>query len=265
MEVSLLFLLKKIVGQIFLPVTLLVIILVLGLILLWFTRKQRAGKIVVTLGAVFLVAFSYSFVSESLLRPLEYKYPPLITFEDLPYVSWVVVLGGGHISDPRLPVTGQISNVAVSRLVEGIRIYRRLHGSKLILSGGSAFEKVSNAEVMAGVATAIGINKEDILLETTSRDTAEEAQAIKKWVGDNQFVLVTSTSHIPRAMALFRNLGMKPIPAPTDFLLKEMQATHPGSFFPSAGELCKTERAFYEYMGLIWTRLRLMVTAKETK
>jgi uncharacterized SAM-binding protein YcdF (DUF218 family) len=240
-------------------------ILLLGLILLWFTRKQKAGKIVVTLGMGFLFVFSCSFGSESLLRPLEHKYPPLITSEGLSSVSWVVVLGGGHTLDPRLPVTSQISNVGLSRLVEGIRIFRGFHGSKLILSGGSVFEKVSNAEIMAGVAKAIGIKEEDILLETTSRDTAEEARAIKQWVGDDQFIMVTSASHMPRAMALFRNLGMKPIPAPTDFLLKEIGATHAVYLFPNASELCKTERAFYEYMGLIWTRLQLMITAKETE
>jgi uncharacterized SAM-binding protein YcdF (DUF218 family) len=61
---------------------------------------------------------------------------------------------------------------------------------------------------------------------------------------------------MPRSMALFRNQGMDPIPAPTDFLVKKGQRFGPGIFFPGAGELVRTERAVYEYLGMAWARLR---------
>jgi hypothetical protein len=56
-------------------------------------------------------------------------------------------------------------------------------------------------------------------------------------------------------MALFQKSGMKPIPAPTDYLVKERQGVNPGVFFPNADSLCKMERVFHEYLGLAWEKL----------
>ncbi len=136
------FLLKKIVAPLFFPVTLALGILLLGLFLLSLTRRRKAGKIVVLIGIIFLGMLSYDVVSDKLLQPLEYQYPPLLSLENIQNVKWIVVLGGGHTSDPKLPITSQISKNSLVRLVEGIRIYNGLPKSKLILSGGSAFEKI---------------------------------------------------------------------------------------------------------------------------
>ncbi|NQT55363.1 MAG: YdcF family protein, partial [Desulfobacteraceae bacterium] len=106
------------------------------------------------------------------------------------------------------------------------------------------------------VAVALGINDEDIVLESESMDTKDQARLIRKIVGENRFVLVTSASHMPRSMALFEKRGMRPIPAPIGHSIKERQKITPAMFFPSAGQIEKIERAFYEYLGLVWAKLR---------
>ena len=158
------FLFKKIVAPLFFPVPLCLEILLLGLILLWFTKKQKAGRIIVSIGVGLIIIFSYGTCQDILLRSLENKYPSLINLQEVDDVKWVVVLGGGHSSDPELPVTGQISKAALLRLVEGIRIHRNLPGSKLILSGGGGFDPVPNARIMADVASILGINDSDMVL-----------------------------------------------------------------------------------------------------
>ena len=137
-----LFLFKKIIAPMFFPVSLCLEILFLALILLWFTRKQRTGKVVLSIGFLFLALLSYSAVSDELLQPLEYKFPPVLKADDVTGVKWVVALGGGHISDPQIPNTSQLNGASIARLVEGIRLYKMLRGSKLILSGGSTFDPV---------------------------------------------------------------------------------------------------------------------------
>jgi uncharacterized SAM-binding protein YcdF (DUF218 family) len=92
------FLFKKIVAPLFFPIPLCLEILVLGLFLLWFTKKQKAGKIVVTIGVGLIIIFSFGTVQDILLRSLEYKFPSLINFQEVDDVKWVVVLGGGHTS-----------------------------------------------------------------------------------------------------------------------------------------------------------------------
>jgi uncharacterized SAM-binding protein YcdF (DUF218 family) len=250
------FLLKKIVTPFFLPVSVCIEVLLLGIILLWFTRLQKTGKVIVTIGVILLTSMSYGPVSEALLGPLEYKYPPLLNSDHLTQVKWVVVLGNGHISNPKIPVTSRILSSALYRMVEGIRLYRQRPGRKLILTGGAIFDPVSHARVLADMAQAVGINKQDLVLEEHSMDTKDEAKFVKALVGNDKFILVTSAVHMPRSMALFRNQGMDPIPAPTDFLVKKGQRFGPGIFFPGAGELVRTERAVYEYLGMAWARLR---------
>ena len=130
------FLLKKIITPLVYPLSLSLEILLFGLFLLWFTRKQKTGKIVVSIGVLLLMIFSFGIISNTLLRPLEYKYAPRLSLEDMHHVKWVVVLGGGHTSDPQIPVTSQLSDASTARLIEGIRLHNMLPQSKIILSGG---------------------------------------------------------------------------------------------------------------------------------
>jgi uncharacterized SAM-binding protein YcdF (DUF218 family) len=252
------FLFKKILGPFFLPLSLCLEILIIGLILLWFTKKKKAGKIFVSVGVALLILFSYGPLPDLLLRPLEYTYPPLLRVKDLPEIRWIVVLGGGHTSDPQMPANSQLWGPSLCRLVEGIRLHNLLPGSKLMLSGGVLYDPVPEARVLADVALALGVDGRNLVLESVSKDTEEEAVLIQKRVGKDPFLLVTSASHMPRSMALFRKLGMQPIAAPTDYGVRERQGEEmsPSIFFPGIGELKKTEAAIYEYLGLAWAKLR---------
>jgi uncharacterized SAM-binding protein YcdF (DUF218 family) len=252
------FLFKKIVGPFFFPLSLCLEILIIGSFLLWFTKKRRAGKIFVSVSAALLILFSYGPLPDLLLRPLEYKYPPLLGVKHLPEIRWIVVLGGGHTSDPQMPANSQLGGSSLSRLVEGIRLHNSLPGSKLILSGGVIYDPEPEAKVLADVALALRVDRKNLVLESLSKDTEGEAVLIQKMVGKNPFVLVTSAAHMPRSMALFRKLGMQPTAAPTDYAVKERQGEEisPGIFFPGVGELRKMETAIYEYLALAWAKLR---------
>jgi uncharacterized SAM-binding protein YcdF (DUF218 family) len=250
------FILKKIVGQLFFPVPLCLEILIAGLLLLLFTRKQKAGKIIISVGVILLTLLSYPALSNTFLRRLECQYPPLIStvtsdfvpHEAVPQVRWIVVLGGGHISDPKIPITSQLAGASLVRLTEGIRLHNQMPGSKLVLSEGKVFDSVSGAETMSEVAKALGVKQEDLILESESKDTIDEARIIKSIVGNNKFILVTSAAHMPRSMGMFKKHGMQPIPAPTDYIMKEKQGINPGDFFPTADELIKAEGVVYEYL-----------------
>ena len=250
------FLFKKIVAPLFFPVTMVLLILILGLFLLAWSQRKKTGKVFILIGILLLGTLGYEAVSERLLKPLEYIYPPLIQPVNMEDVRWIVVLGGGHISDPRLPVTSQISDLSLIRLVEGIRLHREIPKSKLILSGGTVFDPVSEANVMAEVAVAIGVKKENLVLEEDSKDTEDQARFICGMLKQERFILVTSASHMPRSMILFKKLGMHPIPAPTEYQVKGRRWTAPKRFYPTADGLVKAERAFYEYIGLVWTKMR---------
>jgi uncharacterized SAM-binding protein YcdF (DUF218 family) len=258
------FMLKKIAPLFLNPLSLCLGIFLLGLFCLWLTRRQRLGKFLVTLGTVLLFVLSSAFFSAKVLTPLEYRYPALLYPDTVPWEGdktgtlprWIVVLGGGHVSDPRLPVNSQLSEAALSRLVEGVRLYKAIPHSKLLLSGGVVFDPVPEAQVMAQIALLLGVKPQDIVLEPNSRDTEDEAALIAGMLAGQKLILVTSAAHMTRAMALFAKRGLQPIPAPADYRLKASRSPGPGLYFPGAGHLGQVETALHEYLGLAWAWLR---------
>jgi len=254
------FLLKKIISSLFLPLPVCTVLLIIGLIFLWFTGRQRLGRVLVSLGAATLLLFSNASIPNLLLQPLERHTPVLTTLEQVatltqPPVKWIVVLGAGDIYSPTLPPTTQLHDASLARIVEAVRLHRELPESKMVLSEGTTFENVPVAEVMGRAMRALGVEEKDIVLETQSRDTEESAQFVQAIVGKDRFILVTSASHMRRSQALFRKLGMDPIAAPTDYE-SSSQGLRLSDFYPSVGELHKADLALHEYLGLAWAKLR---------
>jgi len=129
--------LKKIISRLFFPVPFCVEILLVGLVLLWFTRKQRAGKVAVTVGAALLMLMGNRTLSSQILNPLEHRYPPLdVTTrgDALPGArsgKLIVVLSGGYTNDPRIPTDSQLAEDTLARVAKGVQLYRAMPGSKL--------------------------------------------------------------------------------------------------------------------------------------
>lgn len=250
------FLFKKIISPFFFPVSICIELLLIGLFFLLFTKRQRIGKVFMTFAVFLLILFSHNLFADFLLEPLEYQYPPLLKLNHLKHVKWIVILGSGHTSDARLPKNSQLAESALARLVEAIRLKRILPHCTIILSGGGYFDPVPHAEIVENVAYTLGLRKQDLYLETHSKDTKDEAKIIKDIVGKDPFILVSSASHLPRSVALFKKQGLSPIPAPVGYMVKKRTNLSPGDFFPTVAALRKTQRAFYEYMGIGWAKLR---------
>jgi uncharacterized SAM-binding protein YcdF (DUF218 family) len=255
------FIFKKIVSRFFFPMQLILLISFTGLFLLWFSKKKKTGKIFITIGLFLFLASGTPFVSDSFLGFLESRYRPCdIQLSSESHIAqtrypikFVLVLGSGCVSEnPELPITSRIDGASIVRLIEGIRIYRKNPESKLILSGGSPCNSVPNAWIMGNIARQLGVDGNDIIIESKSKDTRHEAELIKPIVDKNGFILVTSASHMPRSIAMFKKLGMNPVPAPTEHLIKGLKS----DFFPGAYNLYKMKKAFYEFMGIIWAKLR---------
>lgn len=251
------FLFKKLFAPFLMPVPLCLALLVAGLLLLWLTRRQRAGKYLATAGTLLLVLLGYGFVSNRLLVPLERQYQPVTDARAAAgRVRWVVVLGGGSNSDRSLPEGMRLSEASLARLVEGLRLQRQLPESRLLLSGGSVFGSEPDAETMRALALNLGIEPSSLVLDAASPDTETQAEAVRAHVGSEEFFLVTSASHMRRSVALFKRAGTNPIPAPTHFLAQESRGIGPGDFLPGSGGLRRAETVAYEYLGLAWAKLR---------
>jgi uncharacterized SAM-binding protein YcdF (DUF218 family) len=260
------FLFKKVVAYFLMPLSICLELFLIGLFLLWFTKKQKFGRAVLTLGVLFFFIIGFGQPFGHLLKSLERQYPPFLVHNETNLqnlkksVKWIVVLGGGKVPDLTLLAIDQLEPQSLIRLVEGIRLHRLFPESKLLVSGGGIFDNISEAELMAKAAQSLGVNKEAIVIESDSRDTKDQAKLIRTMVGHNVFILVTSASHMPRSMAMFKKQGLHPIAAPTDHIIKErVKETSPIHFLhilPTSYDAQVVEQVFYEYLGILWAKLR---------
>lgn len=257
------YLLKRVFSRLLFPVPLTLEFLLVGLFLLWFTRRQRTGKALVTCGALLLLVLSSNFASNALLRPLERRYSPIRVSQSetgtpgspqagpsLPKVPFIVVLGGVANHDPEVPITSHLGADQMVRLVEGVILHRELPASRMILSGSP-----DSADGMAKMAEALGVSAGDIRELNNPLDTDDEGRQLAPMVRSEPFILVTSASHMPRAMKLFERRRLRPIPAPTDYLAPR-GPIDPDDVIPNAYQLFKSRVAFYEYLGLGWETTR---------
>src|SRR5215467_5108922 len=121
------YLFKKFVGALLFPNTILLALLVVGVVLLWVSRKQRLARTIVTIAAAGFFLMSYTSSWSFLIKDLEYRYPVFdVMRSDRSDLKWVVVLGGGGTENGSLPAASQLNPQSVARVVEGLRILRAL-------------------------------------------------------------------------------------------------------------------------------------------
>jgi len=241
--------LKKLISYFMMPFPLGLLLAVAGLLLLWLTARQRTGRALVTAGAAVLLLCSWYPTSQWFLSPLHRR--PALTDPAAAAAGarWVVVLGGGYETRETVPATSRLSPYTLERLVEGIRVYRKLPGAKLIMSGRGYGELPTEAAVMQQAAEALGVPAADILQEGESDDTPDEARLIRPMVGNDRIVLVTSGVHMERSVRLFEKQGMTVVPAPAGFWPEHFDP------WPSSDRLGWVQGAEHERLGILWARL----------
>ena len=243
------FLFKKIVSAFLLPIPIGLFLLFIAFFYLIFNSYKKA-KVFLFLSLSWFLIFSFQPFSNAILSPLENSHQSLLI---TPKVNYILVLGSGHKSDESLSISSQVKMVGINRLIEGIRHYKNLENTKLIVSGYGGFDKNSHAFMQEKLAISLGVKKEDIIRLDTPKDTKEEAIETKKIVADNQILLVTSASHMKRSMLLFQKEGLNVITSPTNHLAYEDDSY---SAYFSAKNIRNSEMAIHEYLGLLYSTLR---------
>jgi len=169
-----------------------------------------------------------------LVRPLQ---TPAIV-DDTVKGDVIFVLIGGNESE------------GMNRLLWAHRLWERLR-VPIVLSG------CDDKGHLKCLLINIGIPDQDILEETTSRDTYGNAKQAKKILEKRSFrrpILVTSSYHMKRAVFLFEKHEMKVIPYPCDFKVAKCEKEHEFrflAFVPNASALEQSSKALKEYLGLL--------------
>jgi uncharacterized SAM-binding protein YcdF (DUF218 family) len=247
------FWLKKLVSQLLMPIPLSVLLLIIAIVIL---RRRKLVKFLTCCSVTLLLLSSSQWGSHLISSSLEAQYPVNNHVISGPCV--VMVLGSGHDSSVAELATQQLSAIALARLTEGVRQLSLGMDCQLVVSGWSGVDEVSHANVMAKAAIALGVDATTIIRLPLAKDTLEEAQYLKWEIGDSPFRLVTSATHMPRAMMIFQRAGMRPQGAPTDFIARR------GYWWQlDASNLLASQRSIHEYFGLLWLKIKFMFAAED--
>jgi uncharacterized SAM-binding protein YcdF (DUF218 family) len=197
------------------------------------------------------VFFSMPITGCLLMKSLEGRFPNYADPEHLRTagVRYVVVLAGDAVHKNMTPADAV--GGSIFRVMEGVRLWKGLPGSKLVLSGGSYPGFSSDAETLAQLPALLDVPREAMLLETRAWDTQDEARLFGSVVGNEPFALVTAASHMWRAMKHFESFGLKPIPCPCEFRTRRCPTTH-RRFVPDLYGLGMSQGAIHEYVGTLW-------------
>jgi multidrug efflux pump subunit AcrA (membrane-fusion protein) len=123
--------------------------------------------------------------------------------------------------------------------------------------------------VKAAFANPKGLLRNGLRVRTKLILGTEEALAVQallrnpplgiKAERDITVILVTSAFHMRRASSLFEQVGLTVIPYAVDFKVPATKIT-PMSFLPSAGALSKTDGAVREMLGVLYYKVRHMLS-----
>lgn len=198
------------------PSALLLFLLLIGVMLTW-SRWSRTGRFIVTLTTVALVTVAIFPVGQWLLVPLERRFPP----SDWPPVEGVIVLGGAADLEVSAAHRQPNYNASGERVMALLEAGLRYPSAKLVFSGGKPpGASLSSAEIARQFVRLQGFDVSRIMFEDKARNTAQNA-VLTKHLADprpgEQWLLVTSARHMPRAVGAFRQAGWAVVAHPVDF------------------------------------------------
>lgn len=247
------FILSKIFEFFTAPTNLALFVGALG-VALSFTRYQKAGYRLSGGVILFLLLVGFSPISLLLALPLETRFPPLAT--DTPAPDGIIVLGGMLDERSSSRHNQPVLNDAAERLTEAVRLRRLYPHARLVFTGGSAALRGSlhtEAEHVQKFWNDLGVDQNGVIYEDRSRNTFENAIFTRDLVKPGpkeRWLLVTSATHMPRSVGIFRKAGFNVIADPVDYRTTGM--AHDWSLNLRASDnFVLTEVAVHEWIGLV--------------
>ena len=245
------FVASKLLQTFLLPSNMIGLLTLVGLFLMR-SRWPRLGRSLLLGSGLLLVVVGWSPIGRAALATLENRFPQPAVQGD---VAGIIVLGGEintHISFDRKTVA---LTDAGERLTAAAELERRHPNARIILSGGIGHLLVEQAKTESAYArdllVQIGVQEGRIELEERSRNTCEnafESKAVANPAPGAKWLLVTSASHMPRAIGCFRAAQFPVIPYPVDFRTQPSDMWRPSSSI--ADGLQAADLAAHERLGL---------------
>jgi len=214
----------------------------LALMLGW----QRVSRWALSLLTLLLLGIGFLPVGEWLIAPLESRFTSNAA---LPAEADGIIVLGGAISPALSQTWGQVEiNASGERLTALLYLAGLYPGAQLVYSGGSGEldqQRYREADYAQFLLAGIGLADRAIVFERDSRNTAENASNSRTLVNpapDEDWILVTSAYHMPRAVGVFCRQDWPVTPYPVDHKA-------------GTGNLLRVELAFADHLETLRTAL----------
>jgi len=229
--------------------------IILFMILGVFSRNRVKGRKFTLAAFISLLFFTNPFVINFALDLWEVDaYDSELIIE--PYE--VGVLLGGSMRYYNDVIERPVYSQSVDRLLQTIALYKKGKIKTILLSGGSG--RLTNPDekespIIKEVLLVAGVSEKDILMESKSRNTWENAkyssQMIKDQASDGKVLVITSAWHMRRSLACFSKSGLKVEPYSVDERSGIMTYTPDRWLIPGTEPLTKWNALIHEWVGCL--------------
>lgn len=250
------FYLSKILAFLFSPI----VWIFLTLLFSFVVKNERRALRLRILSLVLLYLCSNPFLVDECFRAWE----PVTADHDLSDEKFgsAIVLGG--IGDIDLRLRKINFGYSGDRLFQTIRLYHQKRIGRIIYTGGSGsieFPEKREGLFVQDYLRDIGIPDSALVVESRSKNTFENAVYTKAMLDSlgitGNFLLVTSASHMPRAMAVFKKAGFEHLtPYTTNRSSGIRRGTPDHLLIPNPGALLGLDMLVHEWIGYIIYKIR---------
>lgn len=231
----------------------------ISLVLLVFHRARLLRTWVILLACLQLVVFALPGVAAWLHRGLESQSHQIVAQRPIQKsYGGIMLLGGAGQSFPS-SIAGTFGRAdfgdAVDRILYAAQLYREGVAPRIIITGGNwrleDTDRPSEASSIRELLTQLGVPAQDILIEERSRTTRENFlytdALLKQHDISGPMALVTSASHMPRAIRNARTLKIDVEGFPTDWRSHGLML-NALPWLPNANALDQSEVALKEWL-----------------
>ena len=232
----------------------------LGLFFIWRMKNAKKRKYFSIVWVIFTFVFTNSFIVDTCLQKYETPYQPIPESKTYDYA---VILGGASAFDS-FSRSLQLGPAA-ERLTEPVILYKKGIVKKLLISGGSASvfpPYIKDAIYVKRFWLDMGIPYSDIIIESESRNTKENAKFTKELIdkkgGSRKILLITSAVHMPCSKNIFNKMGMMVDIYPVDLRVNRIQENNYDLTYyllPKTGALESWEVLIHEWVGLMAAKI----------
>lgn len=186
-----------------------------------------------------------------------------ITLDKITTPFDVAILLGGH-GDTNIEPKHDRYNLGTSgnRISQTLELYFQGKVKKIILTGGSGELNPKNLPESIEASAflkRLGVKETDIILETKSRNTRENAVYTAEILSQDTLLqralLITSAFHLPRAKACFDKVGVQYEPYGTDYWSEKPRWDLKFLLQPNVLVLFKWTQLIKEWVGIVVYKL----------